>query len=429
MPAPIERRSIGEYLRLPEGGQSRAHRIRSGLLIKTLLAKIAKRAGYTVVRNETFNRLLVQEPTPARLEPASPEPASPRPPDSSVSISLGSPLDLPAPFATALDESFSADHFFRLGEDARKAGDDAAAFAYFARANSLIYRHGPTAQALMAMSNECYQASILATEYDKLPLLVRTLEMNPGNTDARAALAKATDSAQGVDLTKTCFVFYDAERARAIHQEAYRRALEFVTLGGVAGDIMEFGVLGGWSARIFCETMRDVFNLNNIRLFDSFEGLPEYESEIDRLSYEIAGRNIWSDKMKFPDEFLRQFGQPHHLHIKEKLAEIVRSERIFVHKGFYSETLKAPPRAKASIVHFDCDLYQSTVEVFNGLNNGSCLQDGTVLLFDDWNCNRANPNFGQRRALQEFLSCQRNFTATPWYTYGFNGAAYILHAA
>ena len=388
-------------------------------MIKNLLAKIAKRAGYTIVRNETFDRLSVREPMSA----------GPQSPASSLPASLRSPRDLPAPFGIVMGESYSADHFFRLGENARKAGNDAAAFAYFARANSLIYRHGPTAQALMAMSNDCYEASALAAEYDKLPLLVRSLEMNPGNSDARAAIAKATDGAQGNDLTKTCFVFYDAERARAIHQEAYRRALEFVTLGGVAGDVMEFGVLGGWSARLFCETMRDIFNLNNIRLFDSFEGLPECDSDVDRSSYEIAGRNVWADKMKFPDEFLLQFGQPHHLHIREKLSEIIRAERIFIHKGFYSESLKAPPQTKASIVHFDCDLYQSTVEVFNGLNNGKCFQDGTVLLFDDWNCNRGNPNFGQRRALQEFLSCQRNFTATPWYTYGFNGAAYILHVA
>jgi hypothetical protein len=251
-------------------------------------------------------------------------------------------------------------------------------------------------------------------------------EQGMGDLIAHASL---TERAQGSDLTKTCFIFYDAERARAIHEEAYRRSLEYVTLAGIAGDVMEFGVLGGWSARIFCETMRDIFNLGNIRLFDSFEGLPEYDSEVDRSSYEIAGRDVWSNKMKFPDDFLHQFGQPHHLHIREKLAEIIRPERIFVHKGFYSETLKAPPQAKASIVHFDCDLYQSTVEVFSGLNAGKCFQDGTVLLFDDWNCNRANPNFGQRRALQEFLSWQSDFTATPWYTYGYNGAAYILHAA
>jgi O-methyltransferase len=373
-------------------------------LIKDLVAKIAKRAGYTVLRNETFERLSVQPPILV----------SPQPPRSSA---------LPP-----ADESFSADHFFELGDEARRAGDDAAAFAHFAKANSLIYQHGPTAQALMAMSNDCFEASALAAEDDKLALLVRCLEMNPGNKDVRAAIAKAADSSQGVDLTKSCFIFYDAERARAIHQEAYRRALEFVTLGGVVGEVMEFGVLGGWSARIFCETMRDIFNLNNIRLFGSFEGLPGYDSEVDRLSYEIAGRNIWSNKMKFPDEFLRQFGQPHYVHIKEKLSEVVRAERIFVHKGFYSETLKNPPEAKASLVHFDCDLYQSTVEVFNGLHKAKCFQDGTVLLFDDWNCNRASPNFGQRRALLEFLSWQSDFTATPWFTYGYNGAAYILHA-
>jgi O-methyltransferase len=387
-------------------------------LIKNLLAKIAKRAGYTVVRNETFDRLLAQN-----AEPETPQPTPPPAP-----ASLISPRDLPAPIAMVMEDSLSADHFFKRGEDARGTGDDAKAFAYFARANSLIYRHGPTAQALLAISDECYQASVLATERDNFPLLVRCLEMNPGNNDARAAIVKAVENAHGSDLTKTCFIFYDVERAQALHREAYKRALEFVTLGGIAGDVMEFGVLGGWSARIFCETMRDIFNLNNIRLFDSFEGLPEYDSEVDRSSYEIAGRNIWSDKMKFPDEFLNQFGQPHHLHIREKLSEIVRPERIFVHKGFYSETLKTPPEAKASIVHFDCDLYQSTVDVFDGLHNGGCFQDGTVLLFDDWNCNRGNPKFGQRRAMQEFLVSQSNFIATPWYTYGYNGAAYILHA-
>jgi hypothetical protein len=328
----------------------------------------------------------------------------------------------------AFDEQLSADHFFELGKQARANGDDNAAFANFARANSFIYRHGPTAQVLLAMSSECREAATHAADAERFSLLIRALEMNPGCTDVRTAIESSIERANQTDLTKMCFVFYDAERARAIHHEAYRRALEFVTLGGVVGDIMEFGVLGGWSARIFCEIMRDMFNLSNVHLFDSFEGLPDYESDVDRSSYEIAGRNVWADKMKFPDEFLGQFEQPHHLHIREKLSEIVRAERIFVHKGFYSDTLQTPPKARASIVHFDCDLYQSTIEVFNGLYRGQCFQDGTVLLFDDWNCNRGNPHFGQRRALQEFISSQDDFTATPWYTYGFNGAAYIMHA-
>ena len=107
--------------------------------------------------------------------------------------------------------------------------------------------------------------------------------------------------------------------------------------------------------------------------------------------------------------------------------EVIRPDRILVHKGFYSETLKQKLDAKAAIVHVDCDLYQSTAEVLWGLYHMDALLDGRVVLFDDWNCNRANPNYGERRAWGEFLAQQARFTATPWYTYGFNAAAFILH--
>src|SRR5690606_10368146 len=114
------------------------------------------------------------------------------------------------------------------------------------------------------------------------------------------------------------FVHYDPDHARETYTEAFRRALEFVTLGGVPGAVMEFGVLGGWSSRIFCQLMREIYNLNNLYLFDSFEGLPEYDSAVDRDSYEVGGRDIWTDKMKFPADFLAQFGQPHEMHIRDR---------------------------------------------------------------------------------------------------------------
>ena len=92
--------------------------VRGGLLIKNLVAKLAKRAGYTILRTETFNRLLVREAmlvspqTTPSVVPISPL----------VPVSLGSPRDLPAPFAITMDQSFSADHFFQLGAAARGAG-------------------------------------------------------------------------------------------------------------------------------------------------------------------------------------------------------------------------------------------------------------------------------------------------------------------
>ena len=328
-----------------------------------------------------------------------------------------------------IGDEHSAAHFHALGVAARGAGDDDAAFRMFSRAISLIPRYEPAQRELRAMSTECLaRLEPNMDAHGRLLILARALELDPQNQQVRRDLEQAhVDRQGGADLTKMCFIFYDGERARRIHEEAYKRALEFVTIGGVVGDVLEFGVLGGWSARIFAEIMRDILNLNNLHLFDSFEGLPEYASAIDRDSYEIGGRNLWGDRMRFPETFVEQFGQPHYYHIRDRLSEVLRPDRIIIHKGFYSETLKKKLGTKASIVHIDCDLYQSTVEVLRALYKQDVLQDGTVVLFDDFNCNRANPNYGERRAWREFLSSQQRFSASPWFTYGFNAAAFILH--
>jgi hypothetical protein len=109
-------------------------------------------------------------------------------------------------------------------------------------------------------------------------------------------------------------------------------------------------------------------------------------------------------------------------------AVLFRPAAVCAREGYCGVAPCVSPQEKVSVAHIDCDLYQSTVEVLEGLHRGSCLQDGTILLFDDWNCNKANPNFDERRAFREFLENQNEFSVTPWFTYGWYGAAYILHA-
>jgi hypothetical protein len=374
---------------------------------KSMIVKGARQFGLGITRKETLDMLVDRSRRLADIE-GQPEPSS-----------HGS--------AEVREQGQPADAAYASGMEARASGNDDLAFLYFARSLSLIPRHGPTMGELRKMSADCLAAAADSQDPSVIRLLVRAVEMNPNNEIARQRL-DALIAAQGIDdLTKHCFIFPDAERARAVHANAYERALDYIGLSGVVGDVLEFGVLGGWSARILCELMRNTLNLNRLHLFDSFDGLPEYESEVDRNSYEIGGRNIWSNKMRFPDDFRANYGGRHDLHIRDRLAEIIRIERISVHKGFYSETLKENLPIKASLVHVDCDLYQSTVEVLWGLHRMKAFQDGCVILFDDWNCNRASPNYGERRAFREFMQEQNDFTSSAWFTYGYNGAAFILH--
>jgi hypothetical protein len=56
---------------------------------------------------------------------------------------------------------------------------------------------------------------------------------------------------------------------------------------------------------------------------------------------------------------------------------------------------------KFAMVHLDCDLYSSTIEVLEHLFRQRLIADGCVICFDDWNCNRSSPRYGQRRAWNE----------------------------
>ena len=80
-----------------------------------------------------------------------------------------------------------------------------------------------------------------------------------------------------------------------------------------------------------------------------------------------------------------------------------------------------------AILHIDADLYSSARFVLQFLADANLLRDGGVLLMDDFNCNAANPNMGERKALTDFLADNPKWTASPWFAYGWHGQAYFLH--
>ncbi len=400
--------------------------------LKRKLIKLLEARGYTLVQTRfdppPFHFATTNEPVSLTLERSRSE-SAPLTHPAQQAASPGHPVVATA--QSECDGVLDAAVLYTRGREAQQGGDLDRAFSFYGRAMSLIHKYGPARIALAEISAYYYTAACDALRQGRFlegkRLLVRAVECNLENTQARSSLENILAREKKRDLTKHCFVFHDPPRAETVHREAVLRCLEYVSIAGVVGDILEFGVLAGWSARIFCETMRDLMNLNDIHLFDSFEGLPEYTSAVDINSYEIGGRNIWADKMRFGDEFIRQLGSSTDEHVKDCLSDVIRPERIKIHRGFFSETLKKPLNVRAALVHLDCDLYQSTVEVLWGLYEMNAFQDGCVLMFDDWNCNKASANYGERRAFREFIERQDRYTYSPFFTYGFNGAVFFLH--
>jgi hypothetical protein len=296
-----------------------------------------------------------------------------------------------------------------------------------------MHRYGPAATACSRIARALFAEGLAARKTgDRASAqasFVRSLELEPGADDVRDALQVLLDEKPGRDLTQECLIFPDAARATRFYRDAIQTCLDFVIHAGVEGDILEFGVLGGWTARHFAEIARDSAYYGDLHLFDSFEGLPRDKAAIDKASFDVQ-RGVWREEMHLPESWEAELGGTIDQHVARMLATVISPSRLKIRKGFYADTLKTPLGTKAALVHMDCDLYQSTVEVFAALERDKALQDGTILMFDDWNCNRANPAFGQRRAFAEFLDRNKGrFAASHYLNYGFNCSAFILHDA
>jgi hypothetical protein len=130
------------------------------------------------------------------------------------------------------------------------------------------------------------------------------------------------------------------------HPQLVRHAVESVSTPGL---FLEFGVGRGKSIRwIGAATDRTVYG------FDSFDGIPEY----------------WN-------------GNPIGAFSQKKLPKVPGNVEFQI--GMFDETI--PPFLDShdnpvAFLHVDCDLYSSTVTIFDQL--GARLQPGAIVLFDEY---------------------------------------------
>lgn len=174
------------------------------------------------------------------------------------------------------------------------------------------------------------------------------------------------------------------------------KTVTYTASNQVEGAYLEFGV-----GKSFIMAHKLLRGTRPMWGFDSFEGLPE-PAGIDNTGKFHKGQ------FKV-DEIA--------------ILKAVKQEATIV-KGFYENTLRKQylGLSKAAIVHIDCDLYESTKLVLEFIK--PLLQEGTVLLFDDYYCFKSNPDKGEALALRE-----SGIVVTEWLKYHIMGHSVIASRA
>lgn len=200
-------------------------------------------------------------------------------------------------------------------------------------------------------------------------------------------------------------------------EEMLKTAKDFIAAAKLEGDYLEFGVFEG---KIFISAYHFIKKLklkNPIQFyaFDSFKGLPEVRGIDADENKSFHKAQYSADENRFKKN------------IRNKGVDL---KRVSVISGFYNETLNQAtkeklPIKKASIVWIDCDLYESTVPVLNFITD--YIQDGTILIFDDWFCFKGNPNKGEQKAFREWLKKNNQIYATQFHKFGWHGNSFIMH--
>lgn len=172
-----------------------------------------------------------------------------------------------------------------------------------------------------------------------------------------------------LDAKRDTVEYVKAKMADAPYFEKHPKLVAYVVSEArLPGLYLEFGVGRGKSIRwIGSATDRTVYG------FDSFDGIPEY----------------WN-------------GNPVGAFAQSKLPKVPDNVKFEI--GMFDETVPgflAQHSDPVSLLHVDCDLYSSTVTIFEML--GARLQPGAIVLFDEY-YNFPRWQQHEYKAFQEFVT-------------------------
>lgn len=186
-----------------------------------------------------------------------------------------------------------------------------------------------------------------------------------------------------------------------------KKALFYKHIENIKGDYLEFGVYEGTSLKGAATYWKKIGKEKiNFYGFDSFTG----------MKIEKGDEHPFYGTFDFSTEFQE---------IKKRFKNFPEVKLV---KGLFQETLKKPQKEyginKAAIVFIDCDLHSAAKLTFNFIKN--IVQEGTILILDDYFNYKADKNKGVQAAFSEF--CKNNkIECQELIRYGIGGIVFIIN--
>jgi O-methyltransferase len=187
-------------------------------------------------------------------------------------------------------------------------------------------------------------------------------------------------------------------------------AVQYIDGASVSGGVAEFGTQTGRTAKILAVAMNS-FHLHDrvLHLFDSFKGLPKSSEVCPHIQ---DGTWAPGTLKGITPISLESLVKPYHTNTE-------------IYAGWFKETIGLLTGPLA-LIHVDCDLYESTMDALTLPFHNGWISPGAIVLFDDWNCNKAGIHYGERRAWKELVD-RFEINCSDEGSYGWAGHKFIVH--
>tara|TARA_B100001093_G_scaffold509141_1_gene572617 strand:+ start:262 stop:987 length:726 start_codon:yes stop_codon:yes gene_type:complete len=202
-------------------------------------------------------------------------------------------------------------------------------------------------------------------------------------------------------------------------------AMRDVIIGDIDGDYLEFGANKGRSFILAYLSYQNISKKYNLELSKNHPGM------------RFIAFDAWEKGL--PGEKGDNFNPPHWIkgsmnisknNFIENLSKAgVNLNDVITVEGFYENTLnnnlaKELDIRKAAVIHFDCDLYISTIQALDFCKN--LMDIGTIIIFDDYFRYKGSENHGQYKAFKEFQIKNPQFNFRYWTNLQGNSTGFFL---